>query len=288
VHDAIARLPVAAWPVALLILLIVFRPLFRILRGKRADAIAGKRTWSPFHEAVFAIVVAGALMAHMMFGGWGWFARYEAYALAFGAAAVIVLWREPLHDFVAGRRPVFMVIAVCAILCLGSSYVTATAMTPIAAREIYEQQYQMRRLAVSFYRRPVGVNDLGWVSYRNPSYVLDLVGLGSEAARKARASGEAGAAWIERLVRAHDVGLVMIYDDDFAGQIPSDWQRLAVLHTSHHVVNGYDRVAFYATSPAAVTDATAALCAFRPTLVAGSSLTMENAEQCAQSGQRVP
>lgn len=274
-QNALQRLPVAAWPVALLVAVVALHPLLGVLRGE-----ADRR--NRYHQAVFAVVVAGALIAHMMFGGWGWFSRYEAYALALGVAAVLVQWHRPMHDLVAEAPVGLMLLSVTAALCLGASYVGVTLRTPVAAREIFEQQYQMRRFAVSFYHKPVAVNDIGWVSYRNPQYVLDLVGLASEPVRQARVSGEPGKVWINRLVKARGIGLAMIYEEDFTGQIPPDWVRLAVLHTSHHVVAAYDHVTFFATSPAHVHDDLAALCAFQPTLVAGSSLTIvEGLEPCA-------
>lgn len=69
---------------------------------------------------------------------------------------------------------------------------TTAPVTPLAASDLYEQQYQMARLAQSFYRRAVAVNDLGLVAHGNNNYALDLWGLGSEQVRKARTAGQAG------------------------------------------------------------------------------------------------
>jgi hypothetical protein len=63
-----------------------------------------------------------------------------------------------------------------ALLMLNRGYVKGTLETPLAGRGVYEQQYQMHRFAVEFYKRPVAVNDLGWVSYRNPNYVFGPLG----------------------------------------------------------------------------------------------------------------
>jgi hypothetical protein len=129
----------------------------------------------------------------------------------------------------------------------------------MAGRNIHEQQFQLHRFAVDFYRRPVAVNDLGWVSYRNPQYVLDLWGLGSEAARQARLiTHQPG--WIDDLTRRHDVGVAMIYPSWFDGQIPQGWRLLARLHSAHpHVSSALDDVSIYATSDSAVPDALQAL-----------------------------
>jgi hypothetical protein len=142
---------------------------------------------------------------------------------------------------------------------LNPYYVGNTLRTPFAARSVYEQQYQMHRFAVEFYKRPVAVNDLGWVGYHNPNYVLDLWGLGSEAARKARLiTKEPG--WMDRLVQAHQIGVAMLYAQWFGDAIPPGWSRLGVLKGLHpSVAAAGDEVTFYSTSTEATPDALAAL-----------------------------
>lgn len=278
-HEAIRRLTVEAIPVILLTALVVAHPLRRAMSPSKVDG----RSWSLFREAVFASVVAGALLAHILFGAWGWSARYEAYAVAFGAAGTLVLWRHSIAAFVARGRVVF---ASVVLLGIGSFYVDATLYTPVAATEIYAQQYQMHRFVTGFYRQPVGVNDLGWVSYRNPDYVLDLYGLGSEAVRLARAAGEPGSVWMDRLVRAKHVGLVMLYDQWFVDMVPQSWKRLGTLRSPHPAIAASDsKVAFYATSTDAVAPALAAMRAFRPHLVRGATLTISGAPAATAAGE---
>src|SRR5262249_29726849 len=141
------------------------------------------------NETVFAGVVAGALLAHVLFGAWDGLTRYEPYVLAIGAAGSLVLWRRHLAAWLA-RGPAAVALCLAALLLVGQRSVLAEALTPASSRAIYEQNYQMHRFVADFYRRPVGVNDIGWVSYRNPNYVLDLWGLGSETARRKRATAD--------------------------------------------------------------------------------------------------
>ena len=269
-RDAVGRLTLEAVPLLLLIAVILAHPAMRVRRrGNSAD-----ERWSLWRETVFALVVGGTLVAHALFGSWGWFARYEAYAVAVGAAGALILWRRPIAALVARESPVYDGLALAALLSLGQAYALATLKTPFAAGEIYQQQYQMHRFAVDFYRRPVAVNDIGWVSYDNPNYVLDLIGLGSETARHARAEGQICTDWMSDLVTARGVGVAMIYDQLFAGQRPPQWHRLAVLRSSFHVVSGYDTVTFYATSDEAVGPALAALRAFAHEPGRGAKLTL--------------
>ncbi len=82
-------------------------------------------------------------------------------------------------------------IAACGVITLGlgREFVYPTLATPLAMNNLYERQYQMGRFARDHWRAPVAVNDPGWVSYRNPNYVLDLGGLASLEARRSRAMG---------------------------------------------------------------------------------------------------
>ena len=89
-------------------------------------------------------------------------------------------------------------------------YVAAALVTPFAARNIYEQQYQMGRFAREIYNRPVAVNDLGLVAYKNTNFVLDLWGLGSEEVRKAKLSGHYGPEQMTALADHHHTGVAMI------------------------------------------------------------------------------
>jgi hypothetical protein len=152
-------------------------------------------------------------------------------------------------------------------------YSRGTLDTPLSANNIYEQQYQMHRFVRDFYARPVAVNDLGWVAYRNPNYVLDLWGLGYEPARVARFASDVDAAagrprrpWVEQLVAARPVDLAIVYDEWFADMVPPGWTRVARLWRSHSHLTGNASVAFYAASPGAVADISVALQRFENAL----------------------
>jgi len=269
-RDAAQRLSWQALPMCLVAELVVAHPLLRVLRRGGAVPRPG---WSLYRETLFAGIVAGTVIAQILFGADSPFARYEGYALAAGMAGAIVLWRDEIARLVGKTSALPSAVLALLLAVGGFHYLVATATRPLAAEEIYQQQYQMHRFAVDFYRRPVAVNDIGWVSYRNPYYVLDLWGLGSEAVRQARADGRAtDAGWLDRFVAARGVGVAMLYDEWFAGRLPQTWQPIAVLHNSTHIVAVSDKVRFYATSPAALPDALAALRAFGKTLPAGSTL----------------
>lgn len=216
-----------------------------------------------------ALIIAGAVLAavggHVAFGQYDWFHRYEVYVIAL--AAVAWLW------LVARLRPhldarVATALNAPLLMLLGFAawpYVAAALATPLASRNIYQQQYQMGRFAREFYRHPVAVNDLGLVAYRNPNYVLDLWGLGSEPVRKAKLAGHYGPAEMAALAAQHAVDMAMIYDRWFPQGVPASWTKVAVLHTPFVTVAAGD-VAFYRTPDADPAEVTRALEAFAPTL----------------------
>jgi hypothetical protein len=209
--------------------------------------------------------VLAAIGAHLLGGQYGWFYRYEVYIIALAAAALV--W------IIASVRPQlsergWLVAKITLLLLMafaGSPYLSAAITTPLAARGTYEQQYQMGRFVRKFYSHPVAVNDLGLVAYKNPNFVLDLWGLGSEEVRKARLIGRYGSAEMAALVDRHHVGLVMIYDSWFPQGLPSSWTKVAVLHTVA-VTNAAGDVAFYRTPSGDEGEIMRALRGFGPTL----------------------
>jgi hypothetical protein len=143
---------------------------------------------------------------------------------------------------------------------------------PLASRNVYEQQYQMHRFVTEQYHAPVAVNDIGWVSYGNDAYVLDLWGLAAPSVQAARASGRAE--WMDTLVRSRGVELAMLYRHWF-GNLPSSWRWVATRRLGGRPVTAAGRsVTFYATEPRAVPRLTALLTEFGRRLPPGVQLVL--------------
>lgn len=197
--------------------------------------------------AAFPLIVVVGQLAVGQVGGWQF--RYSLYAMVLALAALPVVF--PVR--VAAVRRIDLGVYGLAGL------VTALAMsplargsfeTPLADRAIALQQREMHRLAVDFVKAPVAVNDLGWVSWRNPNYVLDLWGLASEEARQARSKDKTGA-WIGPLAAKNHVELIMIYDGWFPTK-PKEWVYLGVLDVNARRFGAAaSRVTLYAASDAA-------------------------------------
>jgi hypothetical protein len=230
-------------------------------------ALAGCAWWLRADRK--ALVICGAVMAaiggHLAFGQYDWFYRYEVYIIALAATALLwsVAQLKPTLDIRAWA--VTRVALVLLLAFVVTPYVSAALITPFAARNIYEQQYQMGRFVREFYPHPAAVNDLGLVAYKNRNFVLDLWGLGSEPVRKAKQAGQYGPAQMAALAFEHRVGLVMIYDSWFRDGVPWSWTKVAVLHTNLVTAAGAD-VSFYRTPTADAAELAQALQAFAATL----------------------
>lgn len=236
-------------------------------------AIAGSAWWLRTDRR--ALIVCGAVEAaiggHLAFGQYNWFHRYEVYVVALAVLALLWIAAEARPQVAARGWSMIKVALVLLMALVAQPYLSAALVSPFGARNISEQQYQMGRFAQDFYPHPVAVNDLGLVAYGNPNFVLDLWGLGSEEVRKAKLAGEYGPERMAQLAADHKVGVVMIYDNWFAQGVPSNWRKVAVLHTNLVTAAGAD-VAFYRTPSADAVEVTHALEAFAPTLPARDRL----------------
>lgn len=209
-------------------------------------------------------LVVAALSAHLLAGEYSSFWRYEPYAVAMGLLGLLIVLGILLRGGHLGPVPV-MVFALLGCLPAVTRYFPPVVLTPGGAENVQLQQYQMHRFVTEFFRHPVAVNDLGWVSWRNDLYVLDLVGLGSERMRRLAAEGNRDAAQVQRVSAEYGVKFAMIYDLWLGKVVPEDWCKMAVL-TTPQVTAGSPEVSFYLLDPTLKDQMNAALDQFRKTL----------------------
>jgi hypothetical protein len=216
-------------------------------------------------------------------GRFGWLERYEDYLLLGVFLMCIFLARglicfamapERRYDIVHRSRVVLLTGAFAGLLLVGARYLHSTAQVPEAANNVYEQQLQMHRFIMDFYRGPVAVNDLGLASYHNPYPVLDLGGLGSEQARLMLAR-HATAGEYQAFLARNGVHLAIVYDEWFPDQIPGGWTHVGALALGGPMVSaGEQEVQFYATDAETAARVRAELNAFRPSLPPGVGLSI--------------
>ena len=193
-------------------------------------------------ERLFAACVAIGILLHLIVGKPG---RYVFYIWTASILSVLYLYREWLLKVIAKNSlSKIALIASIIVVVLSYKYIDGIVTTPIGSNNIYEQQYQMHRFIVDYYKNSVSVNDLGYVSYRNDNYVMDLVGLASlEALNHWRARDNIE--WINTISKKHNVKLAMIYDSWFH-PIPSAWHKIAELYLGKVKITPSDTVvSFY-------------------------------------------
>lgn len=162
---------------------------------------------------------AGAIatLCHLFAGGYG---RYELYIWLFDLLLLIDIFGASFTQRAISRSKSLAVLAV-ALGFGGAPYLGWLFQAPFGARSIWAQQGSMV-LVTRVVGEPIALNDIGLVSYASGVRVLDLWGLGSEAARRARLRGTVG--WVGATLDESDVELAMVYPNWFAGQLPRDLQ----------------------------------------------------------------
>lgn len=233
----------------------------------------------PLSEPVWLRVVflGGLIAAHLVAGRYDWYGRYEVYLLVAGIVVLVSIFRDRLQQLFDERR--FKAVAALAlgILVLGDNQLHATATTPWSARDVYGMHGQMHRIAAEHWGDAVGANDIGWVSFQNPHYVLDLWGLASEEARELR-RGASDNDWLESLADEKDVDLFMIFESWFAsgGPLPPSWEKIAALRIPGEPVQvAAPEVGIFLRAPDRRHEAIEALVAARPGLPEGVELEIE-------------
>jgi hypothetical protein len=231
------------------------------------------------NDALVAFVLVAVAFAHDLVGQFGWWGRYEIYALVSVSMLLTYLVRGPLAEMMEcpSARVKLTVGGVAVMLAVGAPYLRLTALTPMAANNIYEQQYMMHSFIVDEYRAPVAVNDLGWTSYQNDNYVFDLTGLGSEEARLAEPRGSLRA--LDPFLQKRGIKLAMIYKSWFTLGMPENWQCVGTMYLSRKARSAaYSAVQFCATDRNHADEIRNHLLAFRRTLPARIKLDVIAAE----------
>ena len=224
-----------------------------------------------------ALTIMGAGLGHLFLGQVGWMERYEHYALASLGIGVLILAAHAGISAMAERT-----IPLIALAAGGWYYVQETLFEyHWGSRAIYNQQAQMSRFAKDYLDRNVAVNDLGWVAWRNPNYVLDLFGLSNHEARNLRIYDNTQG-WGGPLVAKHDVDVIMIYHEMVGESVAEDWVNLGKLVMRNpRGFLGAAEVQFYAADAARVAHAQQAIADWYPTLPADTCWVPVETGKCA-------
>jgi len=214
---------------------------------------------------LYVLGLAGA--AHLVGGQMGWMHRYEIYILSSQALGLAL---------VSGGLGTALRLPLQMGLMIGL-FTAALAFWPLLIgrylwnpRAVYLQQEQMSRFAKDWWKGPVAVNDLGFVAWQNPDYVLDLFGLGSREALTLRLD-DPKPGWAVPLFQKHGVKFAMIYDSWMRDALGPDVVPLGELVLDDWRASlGGKRVSFYALDPSVAPRLRELLAEFAPTLPPGA------------------
>ena len=174
--------------------------------------------WS--RAAVWQVVMLGVMAQHLELVGVGWFHRYEMYLMALGILGVSLALLDGIPAAEPGRRHAGpgAYFAACAAMVFGMPLflraMDSCRVVLAATHNVYEQQFFMARFLHDFYRdKGVAANDIGAIDYFANIELVDTWGLGSMEVARAKRAGNYDEEVVRRLCAAHDVQVVLGYDE---------------------------------------------------------------------------
>ncbi|HTJ51151.1 MAG TPA: hypothetical protein VL443_16940 [Cyclobacteriaceae bacterium] len=196
------------------------------------------------------LIFLTAVLFHLEFARVGWAYRYEAYLMALGILVLAMHSKETLaviyerlnlqQRLVAGSLIMIMTIPIAA------RGAVSLIKSPVASKNIYEQQFQMGRfLKIHYNRQSVLAADIGAINFLADLACLDFIGLGSIEIAKARREGRFDQAFVKNIVDQKGIRIAVVYDYEFI-QNQSGWKKVAEWKISDNKVAASDNVSFYA------------------------------------------
>jgi len=233
------------------------------------------------------LVLAGAIFAHLLVGRYSiWdMPRYEIYLMAFVLPYGLWLWRTELGRSKMAIAALLLCIPPLAIEGSLNSLFTATNQT----RATFLQHRQLANLAHNFWQKPIAVNDIGMVGYRNPALVLDLVGLSERRTLTALAALKHDPLALDKLVRSEPVDLIAVYRNWYSSESRQNWQPLGeVFREGGLTTLGADAVLFLTPYPEKAAPLQAVLREWASTLPAGAAYVEYNETNPTPGGYAIP
>jgi hypothetical protein len=249
-----------------------------------------RRTRDREPAVVLATLFISCELMHSAFVKLEWFYRYEAYLMVLGVVSLAFLWssdegvRERARQF--KRLPAGRLVLVLLALPLAIRAASALGETPLATRNVFEQQYQLGL----FFRQelpdaPIALNDIGAVSWLTTTPVVDVYGLATQAVADLKRQGRWDASAVKGLLAARGVRAVAMYECALAPLIPASWTLVGEWEIRDNVAVSGQTVGFFAPAPTDVDRLRTALERFGPRLPPDvrwrTGLTKDERYQCS-------
>jgi hypothetical protein len=247
-------------------LLPTLRPAWR-LRAEPRRAL-------PYLLPVATVIVYATQMIFV-----AWYGRYEVFLFLYVLGLLLALFPDACRALLT-RGPLHALRSRRALLygggILATIYTLPLVGFPIASHDIMLQPAEVARFTRQLWRRPVAIDDLGLASLGADAYVLDLLGLGSDTARRALSSPAAGPQLVALAKRQH-VDLAAIYAFPNALTTEQGWLHIADLTVdTTNFVLPVPTVQIWTRDAATAAEAHALLRQFARALPAEVRLTVAN------------
>jgi len=185
--------------------------------------------------------------------------RYSVYLILTGIVVLTLsvtnLGRLSLLNRIqlSGVRCVYLIFVFLALFLVKPGYARSRdllGVSPIAAQNIYEQQYQMALFIKKYYNgQAVALNDIGAVDYLADIKMVDLAGLANREIMDLHRQGRLDDREIYRICKDADVKIAFLYKHWF-WRLPSEWVQVGTWRIPNNAVCGGDTVSIYAVNPA--------------------------------------
>jgi hypothetical protein len=216
--------------------------------------LAWKPRWDLWNPATVAMsLFIGSALIHSVLISQEWFFRYGAYVVVMGLTALtyqVLALRSGEIKLSVGLTTttlsgLFATITLGFALVAGS--VQALLDTPLASRNIYDQQEQMALFLGQYYQgRPVAAIDIGVIDFSSDLRLVDLSGLASRVVAADKVQQQWNQSAITAVSDQGGTEIAVVHDSLLVSTgIPSSWIKVAEWTIPDNVVCGSDTVSWY-------------------------------------------
>lgn len=229
-------------------------------------------------DTVINVVFIATALLHLQFVGANIrFFRYESYLIALWIFGVGIWLNKllPIQLSLKNRKDTisrYIALATLAFIVLfpiSWRAIRAIRTIPKAAKNIYEQQYQMGLFFKKFYEgEAVAVNDIGAVNFLADVKCVDLWGLANLKVGELRRKRQYTSQKIDEITKERGVKVAIVYDDWFTKDLPTvknlplRWVKVGSWQVKKNFMLGGDTVSIYAVDPSEVQNLISNLKAF--------------------------
>ena len=269
---------------------------FVTARARRAARQGERQNDGGYLFAIWAIT----LWLHLDFATIGHYYRYEAYLMTLGLFSIGAVLAPVLPDRIRdlSLMPRRVAVAVGLVLVLLTVPLSARALraavkSPLASKNIHDQQYQMARFVERYYPgQAVALHDIGAVGFFSSAKVVDLVGLASQEVAAEKLKRLYSTKSIQGICDRHGANIAIVYPDVDVftnyGGLPKTWIPVAVWTIPNNYICGVDSVSLMAINPDEAKSLRSHILEFDSQLPQGVTVQIQKEPSAADSESAAP